>query len=101
MNLEAQTWVEEKKKRKVYRFSLLDLGDRHGLRAGEIESHPIRSDEGSSLVGLGLEDVPEGEVEDVGAGVVLHHALAPLLVQLKGGKTKSENKEIVRGYDGS
>ena len=64
-------------------FSHFDLRDRHGLGAGEVEPHPVRSNEGASLVGLGLEDLPEGVVEDVGAGVVLHDVLSPLFVDLE------------------
>ena len=59
------------------------MRDRHCLRAAEVEPHSIGGDQRAFLVGLRVEDPPEGKVEDVGAGVVLHHGLPPLLVQLK------------------
>ena len=64
-------------------FRHFHLSDRHGLGAGEVEPHPVGGNEGSSLVNLRLEDLPEGVVEDVGAGVVLHDVLAPLFVELQ------------------
>jgi len=64
------------------------LGNGHGLGASEVEPHPVRSDERSSLIGFGLQDLPEGEVEDVGAGVVLHDTLPAFLVNLE----KDENQ---------